>query len=150
MVMKAKYNIADKILSNWENIMSMALTSSINAIAFTDMEGNIIYVNDAFLKMWGYNSAGEVIGIHATEFWHDKSKAKSIINELITNNKSTNELIGKRKDGLYVQRFKEIIEEGKGTQFEDLVEFYGKKQWFLINIELVRDLNNEIIGGSYR
>ena len=35
-------------------IKDSAIESSINAIVFTDLEGKITYVNNAFVKMWGY------------------------------------------------------------------------------------------------
>ena len=43
-------------------IRNNALASSINGIGISDLEGNIIYVNDAALKMWGAPDASEVIG----------------------------------------------------------------------------------------
>lgn len=51
---------------------SWALESSINAIA--DLEGRLNYVNDAFLKLWGYNDKKEVLGRPAVDFWitHDE------------------------------------------------------------------------------
>jgi len=36
-------------------VKDMAITSSINAVAIADLEGNVTYVNDAFLRMWGYD-----------------------------------------------------------------------------------------------
>ncbi len=34
-------------------IKDLAIASSIDGIGISDLEGNIIYVNDAALRMWG-------------------------------------------------------------------------------------------------
>lgn len=45
-----------------------ALESSINAVALADLDGYLTYVNQAFLKLWGYEHEGEVLGQHNTVF----------------------------------------------------------------------------------
>lgn len=43
-------------------IRDSAIASSLNAIALADLEGNLIYVNHSFLKLWGYDNDREVLG----------------------------------------------------------------------------------------
>ncbi len=50
-------------------LKDMAIAASINAIAIADLNGILKYVNNAFLKMWGYDNVGEVLGKPAGHFW---------------------------------------------------------------------------------
>ncbi len=50
-------------------IKEAAIATSINAIAMTDLDGNLTYVNDVFLKMWGHEDVGEVLSRPANQFW---------------------------------------------------------------------------------
>jgi PAS domain S-box-containing protein len=43
-------------------LFEKAVHVSLDAIVFTDMEGRLTYVNPAFLRMWGHESADAVIG----------------------------------------------------------------------------------------
>jgi PAS domain S-box-containing protein len=49
-------NITDrKRAEEMLRLRNVAIESSINGIAFVDVEGNLFYVNDSFLKLWGYS-----------------------------------------------------------------------------------------------
>jgi len=50
-------------------VKDWAIESSLNAIAISDLAGNLTYVNPAFLKLWGCSSQAEVLGKSAVEFW---------------------------------------------------------------------------------
>jgi PAS domain S-box-containing protein len=80
-------------------LRNVAIESSINGIAFVDIEGILIYVNDSFLKLWGYSDEKQVLGKPAVGFWADVDKAEEI-REIVSNKGSwTGELVAKRKDG---------------------------------------------------
>lgn len=73
-------------------IKDMAIASSPSAFSIADLDGRHIYVNQAFLSLWGYDSPSEVIGRSVTEFWQD--------GEILTNSGIyTGERVGKRRDG---------------------------------------------------
>jgi PAS domain S-box-containing protein len=73
-------------------IKDMAIASSPSAFSIADLEGRHIYVNQAFLSLWGYNSPSEVIGRSIREFWED--------GQITTGSgRYTGERIGKRQDG---------------------------------------------------
>jgi PAS domain S-box-containing protein len=76
-----------------------AITSSIDAIAFGDLEGNLIYVNPAFLKLWGYEDEKEVRGRPAVEFWQVPEKAQAVIELLREKGSWIGEMTGRKKDG---------------------------------------------------
>jgi diguanylate cyclase (GGDEF)-like protein/PAS domain S-box-containing protein len=80
-------------------IKGNALACSINAIAFADMKGNAIYVNNAFLKMWGYSNTGEILGKNAAEFCELAEQARSILKILRNDGGWIGEMRAKRKDG---------------------------------------------------
>jgi PAS domain S-box-containing protein len=79
-------------------IKDNAIASSINAIAFSDLEGKLTYVNDAFLQLWGYKEKG-VLGKPAVRFWKTKKKAAEVIDALRARGNWTGELTAKRKNG---------------------------------------------------
>jgi len=79
-------------------IKENAIASSINAIAMADLEGNLIYVNPSFRKLWGYEEK-ELLGRPAVEFWQEAEKALEVIEALRENGDWLGELTAKRKDG---------------------------------------------------
>jgi formate hydrogenlyase transcriptional activator len=79
-------------------IKDSAIASSINGIAITDLEGKLLYVNDSFVKMWGYDHAGEILGRFLPEFWEGKH-VRQTVRKLHEHESGIGEDIGKRKDG---------------------------------------------------
>ncbi|NIP28341.1 MAG: PAS domain S-box protein [Phycisphaerae bacterium] len=80
-------------------LRNTAVESSINGIAFVDMVGNLIYVNDSFLKLWGYSDEKQVLGKPAIGFWIDVDKAEEIRKIVSDQGSWTGELVAKGKDG---------------------------------------------------
>ena len=74
------------------------LGNCINGVAFADLKGNLTYVNDSFLKMWGYDDGSEVLGKKAIKFWHEEEKALEIIKTVKAKGEWTDELIAVKKD----------------------------------------------------
>jgi PAS domain S-box-containing protein len=50
-------------------IKDAALASSINGVVLADLEGNLTYVNNSFLRLWGYDRAEEVLGKPVQALW---------------------------------------------------------------------------------
>jgi len=80
-------------------IRDKAIESSISAIAIAEPGGNLIYVNSAFLKMWGYDDFKEVVGKPAVQFWQFEDLAAEVVEVLHAKGKWTGELSARRKDG---------------------------------------------------
>jgi PAS domain S-box-containing protein len=78
----------------------LAIETSINSIGITDMSGILTYVNASTVKMWGYDSATELIGRHAAEFWQEPQDMLQVIDVLGNEGKWQGELRAKKKDGL--------------------------------------------------
>jgi PAS domain S-box-containing protein len=81
-------------------IKNYALNSSINAIAISDLTGNLTFINPSFLKMWGYSNETEILGKHSNSFWASEEKANQVILHLRNKHNWSGELIGKKKNGI--------------------------------------------------
>ncbi|GAI68955.1 unnamed protein product, partial [marine sediment metagenome] len=79
-------------------IKDSAIASSINAIAISDLQGTLTYVNPSFLKLWGYDRK-EVLGKPASKFWQTEEKAEEIIEALRDRGGWRGELVANKKDG---------------------------------------------------
>jgi two-component system sensor histidine kinase/response regulator len=80
-------------------IKDSAIASSITAIAIADLEGNLTYVNRAFLGLWGYEDDNEVLGRPAVAFWRMEEKADDLAKSLVNTGSWVGELMARRKDG---------------------------------------------------
>jgi len=49
-------------------IANFGIQSAISAIGFADLHGRVTFVNDSFLRLWGYDRVDEVLGRHISEF----------------------------------------------------------------------------------
>jgi PAS domain S-box-containing protein len=104
-------------------IKNNAIESSINAIVFADLEGNLTYVNKSFLKMWGYDDS--VLGKPFVEFWQMKEKASKVVEILRAMGSFLGELVAKRKDGslFYVQLSASMVTDEAGKPIRMMASF---------------------------
>ncbi|MFW6085864.1 MAG: EAL and GGDEF domain-containing protein [Myxococcota bacterium] len=58
--------------------VGQALASSLSATTMSDLDGRIAYANQAFLDLWGYRTADELLGRNAIEFCADRKEARRI------------------------------------------------------------------------
>jgi PAS domain S-box-containing protein len=84
-------------------IKDSAITSSINAIALVDLEGNLTYVNKSFLKMWGYPKEKDVIGKPMVQFLEMKGNYPEVMDALVCKGEWVGELTGVKKDHSTIQ-----------------------------------------------
>ncbi|WP_292728183.1 PAS domain S-box protein [Methanoculleus sp.] len=98
-------------------IREMAIASSSSAFAIADLDGRLTYVNQAFLSMWGYGSASEVIGRSVTDLWQDEEEGVETFRELIRTGRCTGERIGRGQDGtvFYVVFSGNRVTDGDGA-----------------------------------
>jgi len=80
-------------------LKNAAVESSINAIAFANLKGNLTYVNDSFVKMWGYANAAEVLGKPAVQFWQNPDEAAEVRRISLEKGSWIGELVAQRKNG---------------------------------------------------
>lgn len=111
-------------------IKDWALATSINAIAMSDLEGKLTYVNQSFLKLWGYSGENEVIGRHANEFWQYTDEPDAVIIALRERGQWIGELEGKHSNNSLFQTevVASLIFDDKGkplcmqASFSDITE----------------------------
>ncbi|MBP2145785.1 PAS domain S-box-containing protein [Methanofollis sp. W23] len=80
-------------------IMDSAITSSINAITITDLEGELIFANNSALKFWGYDEVKKVAGKPLERFWQPKKKVATVLERIGRDGGWMGELVGKKKGG---------------------------------------------------
>jgi PAS domain S-box-containing protein len=76
-----------------------AIASSINAIAFGDLEGRVTYVNEAFLRLWGGSDPSEVIGRSVFAFASSEREFERILGHVFSEGNWQGEVMGKAKSG---------------------------------------------------
>ena len=80
-------------------IKDYALASSVNGIVISDLYGNLTYVNDAFLNMWGHAGKNAVLGKPFSGFWQSETEAFGVVEAVRKSGRWTGELFAKKKDG---------------------------------------------------
>ncbi|WP_445475852.1 PAS domain S-box protein [Methanococcoides methylutens] len=51
-------------------IKEKAIDSSLNAIVFADLKGELIFANPSFIELWGYDDKNEIIGLNGNKLWN--------------------------------------------------------------------------------
>jgi PAS domain S-box-containing protein len=80
-------------------IKDHAIASSINAIAFGDLDGRITYVNEAFLRLWGGDNVAEIIGRTVFSFAQSEQEVERILRHVFEHGNWQGEFTGKAKNG---------------------------------------------------
>lgn len=81
-------------------IKDWVIESAVEAIAISDLQGILTYVNPSFYKMWGYGSAAEVTGKSVNGFWQAKENAITVIEALQKDGSWIGEMTAINKDGV--------------------------------------------------
>ena len=79
-------------------VASFAMQSSMSAIGLADMSGRVIFVNDSWLKLWGYDRVEEVLGRPISEF-SSAGEESEAIQALLSGRGYVGEGIAVSKDG---------------------------------------------------
>ncbi len=80
-------------------IKNAAIENSLNGFDIVNAEGKLIYVNKAYVKMWGYDNAKEIIGTSPVGHCVDPGMPEKVIKILKKNGSYEFEIEAKRKDG---------------------------------------------------
>lgn len=81
------------------HIISIAIESSVGAVALADLHGSVTYVNPACVSLWGYEDKDEMIGKSVFEFWAYPKNAETIFAEVSQGGVENSERLAKKKDG---------------------------------------------------
>jgi PAS domain S-box-containing protein len=80
-------------------IRDRAFDTSVSALATSDLAGNLTYVNAAYVKMFGYANATEILGKPFASLFVDAAAVESAVRTLHEQGQWTGELIARRTDG---------------------------------------------------
>jgi len=118
--------IENKIVERELHIREEAIASAIVGIGFADLKGNVIYINEAFLRMWGYNNKNEVLGRQTTEFWKQITEVSKLRRTVSQKGAFTGELLGLRKDGttFNVHLATHVVKDRSGTPINMMACFH--------------------------
>jgi len=104
-----------------------ALEHSINAIAFSDMGGNITYLNQACLQLWGGGSKEELLG---KPYWkllevESEELLKEIATSVFKNQVWEGEVVSRKKDGseVILQVLTGIVNDSSGNPIQTVSAF---------------------------
>jgi PAS domain S-box-containing protein len=75
------------------------IESASSVITAADLEGNMTYVNPAFLETWGLDDAQEILGRHLMEFWMVEERLDEIMEALWNEGCWSDEVRARRADG---------------------------------------------------
>jgi PAS domain S-box-containing protein len=139
------YDISEqKRIEDNLRIKESAIESSINAIAMSDLEGKLFYVNPAFVAMWRLPSADTAIGRSALEFWDKPEDAQTVIEALQVEGYWQGELRAQRHDGIFadLQLSANMVRDCMGNPLSMMASFIDISDRKRIEQELIRYQNN--------
>jgi PAS domain S-box-containing protein len=105
-------------------IKDRAMASSFNGIVIADLNGKLIYINDAFSRMWGY-TVQDASNVNITNLDSNKDEIIHIINNIKERGFSYGESVAIRKDGSLfdIQYFASLITNSSGKPIAMLSNF---------------------------
>ena len=83
----------DRLIKNY------AFDSAGDAIVLADISDNVIYINKAFLELWGCDGKNEVIGKPAAELWEDQKEVSRLLTKLHNEERWIYEFVALKRDG---------------------------------------------------
>ncbi|MEA2035102.1 MAG: PAS domain-containing protein [Euryarchaeota archaeon] len=100
-------------------IANDVLKSSINGVAIADLNGRIIYANDAFLNLMGYENGGDVLGLDIRQLFRYTDETEPIIERIMQNGYYSGELKGRKKDNsdIYLQAYGSVIKNKDNSPY---------------------------------
>nr|WP_280897452.1 response regulator [Methanolinea mesophila] len=81
------------------HITNAAVRSAQNPILITDLEGNLIFVNPAYLETFAYTEEREVLGKPVTDFFASPEMADVVVGELLRTKAWAGEVVARKNGG---------------------------------------------------
>ncbi len=95
-----QFKKAEQKLTEYSDLLQSINENVNEAILRSTPREGLIYVNDAFVSIFGYDSKEEVLATNPSEFYADDYDRNSLVDKLINNKGFKNEeVLFKRKDG---------------------------------------------------
>ncbi|TET14869.1 MAG: PAS domain S-box protein, partial [Dehalococcoidia bacterium] len=136
-------------------IKANAVENSLSAVAMCDMEGKITYVNQACMRLWGWDKKEEILGQPYWVLLEPDEVVRDIARTMIERQTWEGELVGRRRDGKEVQIhvFSGIVNDDNGhpvqtiSSFTDITERKGAEEALRESEEKFRRLVEEMNDG---
>ncbi len=128
-------------------IKDHAISTSINGIMLTDLDGRVTYVNPSFLTLWGFPSSKEVIGGRFEDFWVGE-EARKIPKTLHKTGGWRGELVAKRKDqsNLNVELSASLIRDESGQAVGIMTSFIDVSERKRLQTQVIQAQKMEALG----
>ena len=82
-------------------LISAAIENSDTAYDIIDSTGKFIYVNKAFLNLWGYDNKDEIIGVKPEDIVTETTAPKEIQRKVLEHGEFSKEVLARKKNGDY-------------------------------------------------
>ncbi len=110
-------------ITEWKNqeenlrIKENAIASAISAMAIADLEGKLVYVNPAFLRILGYEDGAPVLKSCITRFWRRPDAVEKVRRLLFEHGSWSGEVEAVRRDGstLSVHLLVSLVRDDRGN-----------------------------------
>ena len=125
------------------------IESASSVIATASLDGEMTYVNPAFLEIWGFKNVSEVYGRNFHEFWMVKEQLTEIMNALRNKGKWSSEIKAIKKDGTIfeVQVSAAMVYDKDGNPFSLMsssVDITDRKAAEKEREKLIKELQNAL------
>jgi PAS domain S-box-containing protein len=93
-----------------------ALHSAVNALILADLAGRILYVNQAFLDLWGFETESEVLGRDSLTEWGGEAVVSKLARALQSEGSWIGDWSGWRLDGrfLFIEMMANVVRDPQG------------------------------------
>lgn len=133
-----------------------AISSSISGIGMASLDGNILYVNDALCRIWGYADKKDMEGRTIFEMF-DSEETGIILQRIIDSGVEYREALAKRKDGstFYVALTGNVVKDKQNKpicvfgSFIDITESKRSREQIIREKELSDSVINTLPGIFY-
>lgn len=113
-------------------LKSDALENSLTAFGIVNLQGQLVYANRTYLKLWGYDNLDEVVGASVASHCVDPSIPTKIIDAVERRGQCTLEFAARRKDGSTFEALmsvqKSIDERGDETYMGTAIDITEHKR----------------------
>ena len=114
------------------SLISQSVENAFNSFFIADERGRFVYVNQAHVELFGYDSAEEIIGLSPATHCADPAMARGIIEQIIKNGYCEIEFKARRKDGalfcalMHAKPGRDL--EGRPIRIGSLIDISARKQ----------------------
>jgi PAS domain S-box-containing protein len=106
-------------------IKDSAIKSSITPIVIADLGMDLTYANDAFLKLWGYDTIDDVIGTNVRHHLARPAEGDSVIDRMKNDEGWVGEIMARKKNGdtFYASVTTSVVKGDEGSPVAVMVSF---------------------------